>query len=130
MKKNNKLEERLKKFRKVSTALICISTILSITTPTVYAATDTMDCEDLGDLKRDLDNFFNFFKAIIPLLVIGLSTYDFIKAITAKDDKDIKKSFTKLMKRFIYAIILFFLPILIELLLGLIIENADVCIGK
>ena len=95
----------------------------------VFAA-NAMDCEDLGDLKRDLDNFFNFFKVIVPLLVIGLSSYDFIKAITAKDDKDIKKSFSKLMKRLICAVILFFLPILIELLLGLIIENADVCIGK
>lgn len=96
----------------------------------VFAAVDTMDCEDLGDLKRDLNNFFNFFKVIVPLLVIGLSSYDFIKAITAKDDKDIKKSFSKLMKRLICAVALFFLPILIELLLGLIIENADVCIGK
>ena len=96
----------------------------------VFAAVDTMDCEDLGDLKRDLNNFFDFFKVIVPLLVIGLSSYDFIKAITAKDDKDIKKSFSKLMKRLICAVALFFLPILIDLLLGLIIENADVCIGK
>lgn len=95
----------------------------------VFAATDTMDCEDLGDLKTDLENFFNFFKVLVPLLVIGLSSYDFIKAITQKDDKDIKKAFTRLIKRLICAVVLFFLPVLIELLLGLIIDNASVCVG-
>ena len=106
--------------------MLCMFTFNNI----VFAEGNTMDCEDLGDLQRDLNNFFNFFKVIVPLLVIGLSSYDFIKAITAKDDKDIKKSFSKLMKRIICAVILFFLPVLIELLLGLVIENADVCIGK
>ena len=94
----------------------------------VYAAT-SFNCNSLGNLKRDLENFFNLFKIIVPLLIIGLSSFDFIKAITNKDDKDIKKSFTKLMKRLIAAVVLFFLPILIEILLELIIDNAKVCIG-
>ena len=109
-------------FRIFCIILLCLFSFNKIT----YA----MSCSDLGDLQTDLNNFFNFFKAIVPLLVIGLSSYDFIKAITNKDDKDIKKAFSRLLKRLICAVILFFLPVLIELLLSFIIDNADVCIGK
>ena len=118
------MKKKIKKI--VFLILLCLFTFNN----KVYAETDTMDCEDLGDLQTDLNNVLNFIKIVIPLLVIGLSTYDFIKAIANKDDKDIKKAFTKLSKRLIYAVIFFFLPILIELFLGMLIDNADVCIGK
>ena len=65
MKKNNKLEERLKKFRKVSTVLICISTILSITTPTVYAASDPLS------VINNLSNFiFDIVTAVGGIMVV------------------------------------------------------------
>ena len=89
---------------------------------------DSISCSSLGDLKTDLQNLFNFIKIIVPLLVIGLSIYDFIKAITGKDAKDLKKASQKLLKRFIYAIILFFLPVLLNFLLDLIGANSGVCI--
>lgn len=87
-----------------------------------------VDCNSWGDAKKDMQNIFNFVKVIIPLLVIGLSTFDFIKAIVQKDDKDIKKAFTRLMKRFIIAILLFFIPVILELLLRLFEINNDICI--
>ena len=89
---------------------------------------DTLNCNSWGDVKKDFQNVFNFCKILIPLLVIGLSTFDFIKAITEKDDKDIKKAFTRLIKRIIYAILLFFLPVIIELLLNMVTEN--VCVTE
>lgn len=92
----------------------------------VYAA--QMSCDSLGDFKTDLQNLFNLLKIIVPLLVIGLSIYDFIKAITAKDEKDLKKAFQKMAKRFIYAVILFFLPLLLNLILDLVGTNSSVCI--
>ena len=91
-----------------------------------YAA--DLDCNVWGKALQDMNNVFDFIKIIIPLLIIGLSTYDFIKAITQKDDKDIKKAFTRLLKRLIYAVIFFFLPMLIELFLNMIIDT-EVCIG-
>ncbi len=94
----------------------------------IVLADGDVNCNSMGDLKTDLNNLFNVLKIVIPLLVIGLSMYDFIKAITAKDDKDIKKAFQKLIKRFVYAVLLFFLPVLINLLLDLIGTNSSVCI--
>ena len=94
----------------------------------VLADSYSFDCKSFGDLKTDIENIFNFVKILVPLLVIGLSTFDFIKAITEKDDKDIKKSFTKLIKRLVCAVILFFLPVLIELLMNMVTEN--VCVTE
>ncbi len=86
------------------------------------------ECDSWGDAKRDMQNIFNFMKIIVPLLIIGLSTFDFIKAITQKDDKDIKKAFTRLMKRFVFAILLFFIPVILEFLLYLFEINNEICI--
>ncbi len=87
-----------------------------------------LSCNSWGTVLKDLQNVFDFVKIIVPLLIIGLSTYDFIKAVTAKDDKGLKKAFQILLKRFVYAIILFFLPVLINLLLELVAVNSNVCI--
>lgn len=96
----------------------------------VFADTTTanLDCDAWGKSKQDLQNIFNFCKIVVPLLVIGLSTYDFIKAITGKNDKDIKKAFSTLIKRLALAIVFFFLPVILNLLLDLFGTNSDVCI--
>lgn len=94
----------------------------------VLADNNSFNCQSFAEIKVDIQNFFNFFKIVVPLLVIGLSSYDFIKAITEKDDKDIKKAFTRLMKRLIYAIILFFLPVILNLLMNMVTDN--VCIEE
>jgi len=94
----------------------------------VFANTYSFDCKSFGDLKTDIKNVFDFIKILIPLLVIGFSTFDFIKAITEKDDKDIKKAFTRLIKRLVYAAIFFFLPVILELLMNMVTEN--VCIKE
>lgn len=88
----------------------------------------SIDCNSWGDAKRDMQNVFDFMKVVIPLLIIGLSTFDFIKAIVQKDDKDIKKAFTRLIKRFIFSILLFFIPVILEFLLYIFEINNDICI--
>lgn len=92
----------------------------------VYA--DTLDCTSYGDVLTDLQNVFDFIKIVVPLLIIGLSSYDFVKAVTAKEDKGVKKAFQTLLKRMACAIILFFLPVLIEFCLELVGINSNVCI--
>ena len=82
----------------------------------VFAAGYSFDCDSFGDLKTDIQNFFNFFKILVPLLVIGLSTFD------------LKKAFTRLIKRLVCAVILFFLPVILELLMNMITDN--VCIEE
>ena len=93
----------------------------------VYA--DALECEAWGNTLKDLQNLFDFCKIIIPLLVIGLSSYDFIKSITGKDDKNIKKAFSTLLKRLALAVPLFFLPTILGLLLKMLGTNSKICIN-
>ena len=90
---------------------------------------DSLRCTDLGMVKEDLQKVFDFLKIVIPLLIIGLSTFDFIKAITGKDDKDVKKAFNRFLKRLVLAIVFFFLPVLINLLLDVFMIDNEVCIS-
>jgi len=109
--------------------IICLIYLCMFAFNTIVLANSySFDCKSFGDLKTDIENFFNFFKILVPLLVIGLSTFDFIKAITEKDDKDIKKAFTRLIKRLVCAVILFFLPVILNFLMNMITDN--VCIEE
>ena len=54
--------------------------------------------------------------AVSALLL--LSTIDLIKILSSQDDTVTKKTITRSLKRFMYTIILFFLPILLNLLFG------------
>ena len=87
-----------------------------------------LSCDSWGELKQDIQNIFDFVKVLIPLLVIGLSSYDFIKAVTSKEAKDIKKAFTIFIKRFIYAVIFFFLPVILNFLLEIVGTNSKICV--
>ncbi len=116
----------MKKNKKIIYIFLYIYLVLFGFKTIVFA--DGLSCDSWGDLKTDLQNIFNFLKVVVPLLVIGLSSYDFIKAVTAKDEKDVKKAFQKLLKRFMYAIILFFLPVLLNFLLDLAGTNSSVCV--
>lgn len=79
------------------------------------------DCE--GVLGTDLIEFFqkilNWVKIVAPILVIVLGSIDFAGALL-KDDKDaLSKAFGKLMKRIIIAIVLFFIPVILNFILDI-----------
>ena len=57
------------------------------------------------------------YAAIIALL--GLSIADFVKAIVSDDKDALKKAGTTSIKRFIYCVIIFFLPIIVNFLMNL-----------
>lgn len=96
----------------------------------VIAEGETFDCSYWGKTLQDFQYIFDFCKIVIPLLVIGLSTFDFIKAITGKDEKDMKKAFNKLLKRLALAVVFFFLPVILNFLLETLIgANAKICIN-
>lgn len=122
---------RMRNFMKKSNKLIYLVMVFYIVLfsfkTVVLADNGGVSCDSWGDLKNDIQNAFNFLKVVVPLLVIGLSTYDFIKAVAAKDNKDVKKAFQRLLKRFLYAILLFFLPTLINYLLDLAGTNTKIC---
>lgn len=53
-------------------------------------------------------------KIVIPLILIVLGMVDLGKAVVSSDDKAISKSVTALIKRFVAAVVVFFVPTLVS----------------
>ena len=81
---------------------------------------DDNPCETyLGDGSKGtpmyyLDFLFNLIKYVAIVLLFVLTVVEYAKAVTADKDDAIKKATTMTVKRLILAIVIFFLPILIE----------------
>lgn len=87
-----------------------------------------ISCSSLGDFRTDLQNIFNFAKIVVPLLVIVLTIFDFVRAVASSNDKEIKASFQRMLKRIVYAAIFMFLPLILSFILK-IIGDGTVCIS-
>ena len=93
-------------------------------------ASEKIECDKLGILNEDIKSLFKIVKIIVPILVVVFSIYDFVKAFTGKVEGEMKKAFMKLVKRFIFAVILFFLPDLLELVLKWVDPRYTTCINS
>jgi len=67
---------------------------------------------------------FKVLKYVAIILLLVLSIMDFVGAVASSDSDIMKKAVNKLVKRAIFCVIIFILPTLIELILGLINDNA------
>lgn len=78
-------------------------------------------CSDLitPELQKIIDYVMTAIRIAVPLLLICLLTYDFALAVFSGDDK-IKKIKSKVIKRIIIAIVIFFVPTLINLVFNLV----------
>lgn len=81
----------------------------------------------LVDACTELKPVINFLKAIlgiiqwgIPILLIVMGSIDLGKAVMASDDKEIKGATSKLIKRAIAAVAVFFIPLIVNLLIGMV----------
>lgn len=89
----------------------------------VVVSAENENCPALGDPNIETDPAYwiqwvlNLMKymAIIALLVLVIS--DFFKAIVENDKDALKKAGNKALKRFIYCVLLFFLPTIISLIM-------------
>ncbi len=61
----------------------------------------------------------NWMRYIVPVLLILLSVLDFIKAIAADSDDEIKKVTSRFVKRLIVAVLIFLVPLALQFLLGI-----------
>ena len=88
--------------------------------------------EVLGDdLTRDLKYIFTAIEITVPILVIVLCTIDMIKAVVAQDDGEMKKAQSRAIKRIAIGLVVFFVPVLVDLLLDLVgIANGSCHIGS
>ena len=61
----------------------------------------------------------NIIKYVAIAALLVLSTVDFIKALVSNDKDAIKKATMTTAKRFIFVVILFFLPIVVDFIMRL-----------
>lgn len=89
----------------------------------VVVSAENEKCPAFGDPNIETDPAYwiqwilNLMKymAIIALLVLVIS--DFLKALVENDKDALKKAGSKALKRFIYCVLLFFLPTIISLIM-------------
>lgn len=75
------------------------------------------NCRGFDFVIRIIKNgLFPILQIGIPIILIVLGTLDLGKAVISSDDKAVKEAQSKLIKRCIYAILVFFIVTLINLL--------------
>ena len=72
-------------------------------------------CSGLKSTFMIIGHIVNIAKILIPIIIIGLGIVDFFKAVVASKDDEIKKSTKSLMMRTIAGVVVFFIPVFIEL---------------
>ena len=75
-------------------------------------------CTNAGFILRVVVKLFKIVRWVIPILLIVLISFDLFKAFASQlDDKTKKDTFSKIVKRLIYAIIIFLVPTIINLVM-------------
>ncbi len=77
-------------------------------------------CDELNPLITFLKSVLTIIQWAIPVLLIIMGSIDLGKAVLASDDKEIKGATSKLVKRAIAAIAVFFVPLLVNLLINMV----------
>lgn len=94
--------------------LIMLLTILVFMFPVTVLAEEGY-CPLGPDVTKDLYGALKIFNVVAPVLCIGLSVYEAVKAISKGDaSSDMKKIASRFGKRVIYTVLLIFLPLLVD----------------
>ena len=88
---------------------------------TKYGFQVVTDCESLlGDkLITRIQKYADILKVTIPILLIGFGILDFSKALFSSDEDSMKKAQKTFLKRLLIAILFYFTPVLVKLLLNI-----------
>ena len=77
-------------------------------------------CGGLLPLVRVVVQLIKIFMIVIPIALIIYGTIDLGKAVIASDEKEVKAAQSRLIKRFIYAALIFFVPMLVGVVMNII----------
>lgn len=87
---------------------------------------DGSDCGGLLPLVRVIrKGIFPLVQIIIPIGLIIFGTIDLGKAVIASDEKEVKAAQSRLLKRFIYAALIFFVVTLVSALMSIIATGGE-----
>lgn len=84
-----------------------------------------------SEMSKIVNNIFKFVQYLGPILVAIFTTIDFLNASLKGDQGEVKKASGKFVKRVVAAILLFFIPLICDLVFGLVgVTIPANCIGK
>lgn len=72
-----------------------------------------------------IHNVYLFLLYATPAVVLALCTVDIANAVIAQDDNAVKKAMNKAIKRLIAGVIMFFIPVFLNLLIGAVSGDID-----
>ena len=61
----------------------------------------------------------------IPILLIVLGTFDLGKAVISSEEKEVKAAQSRLLKRFLYAALVFFVATIVSVLMSVIAQGGE-----
>ena len=77
-------------------------------------------CGELGFVVSIVSFILTIIQWAVPIILIIIGTIDLVKAVMAGKDDDIKKNQSVLIKRVVAAIIVFLVPLIVSVVMGLI----------
>lgn len=94
-----------------------VSNVVANTTNIVANAPTLGDPNDENSVAWLVQLIFNIIKVVGPILVVLLSSIDFIMVIIKSDSEQFAKAQKKLITRLVLALLLFLVPVIVEIVL-------------
>lgn len=82
-------------------------------------------CGGLLPIVRVLVGFIKILMILIPIGLIIFGTIDLGKAVISSDEKEVKSAQSRLIKRFIYAALIFFIPVIVGAVMTLVASGGE-----
>ena len=78
------------------------------------------DCHNLGPIIQVIKTLITILRIVVPILLLVLGAIDLAKAVIASDEKEIKASTSRLIKRAIAAVAIFFIVTIVNVIMGMV----------
>ena len=82
-------------------------------------ATEICNDQDMVKIFEVVNSIFTIIQIVVPILLIIMGSIDLMKAVMAGKEDEIKKGQSTFIKRAIAAVIVFFIPLIVSVVLGL-----------
>ena len=76
-------------------------------------------CADTIIIWRVIGEIIHVIRLVIPVIIVIFGTFDLGRSVIAGEDKEIKKSQKLFIKRLIYGVLIFFLPMIVKAVFSL-----------
>ncbi len=83
-------------------------------------------CKDILPIVKVIRNgVFPLIQMGIPIVLLLLGTIDLGKAVLSSEDKEVKAAQSRLIKRILYAVVIFFMTTIVSLVFNIVANYSD-----